>query len=750
MPSPKELKFLSGLKAEILEFFELNDYRSYSLNQLHKAFAIRDRKTKEIYSDLVGKLIAENRLIKNEEGNIRFDNESFQVTGRVDHVNSRFAFVIPEDGAKDIWVATGDLNNAKDGDKVIVQARRPSEKRKNDRPEGEVVQILERRSAELVGVIQVTPHYSFLIPDSKKIYEDVYLPKFEIKDAKHLDKVIVEVTRWGTDGKKAEGRVIKVLGKAGENDTEMHSILAEYGLPYDFPEEVEKAAASILVQIPATEIKKRKDMRKVLTFTIDPIDAKDFDDAISYQKLKNGNTEIGVHIADVSHYVKPGSVLDIEAYKRATSVYLVDRVVPMLPEKLSNGLCSLRPNEDKLTFSAVFELDANDTIVKEWFGRTVIHSDRRFAYEQAQELIENDSDDALVPVIRDLNRIAKSYRARRFDHGSVNFETAEVRFELDEDGKPIGVYPRIRKDAHKLIEEFMLLANKKVAEFVFNKKKDEPKNTMVYRIHEAPDPEKLQVFSSFAKKFGYQVTTDPQHVSKSFNALMENIEGKGEEHVLQSLAVRTMSKARYSTDPVGHFGLAFPFYSHFTSPIRRYPDVMTHRLLQHYLDGGTPAERAPLEIQCKHSSDREKLASDAERASIKYKQVEYMSLHEPQVFDGIITGVTEFGIFVEIGDTSCEGLVRMVDLNDDFYDLDKNNYRIVGKSNGRVFTFGDKVQVKVRDTNLAKRTIDLELVGMRSGLVGKFANNRSRKREAPRGGRVIPKGKERGRRTGRR
>ncbi|MHA8050655.1 ribonuclease R [Aquirufa sp. ROCK-SH2] len=747
--SPKEEKFLNALQSEILEYFELNDFRSFSLNQIHKAFAIRDRNTKELYAKLLQKLVTENRLLRLPDGNYRIDSESFQVVGRVDHVNSRFAFVIPETvGSKDIWVATADLNNAKDGDKVRVQARKPSTKKKNDRPEGEVIEIIERRSPEFVGVLQVTPNYAFLIPDSKKIYEDIYIPKTEVKNANHLDKVIVEVTRWAQTGKKAEGRVLKVLGKAGENETEMHSILAEFGLPYDFPEEVELAAEAIPTGIPKEEFKKRKDLRNVLTFTIDPIDAKDFDDAISYQKLANGNTEIGVHIADVSFYVKPGSILDEEAYRRATSVYLVDRVVPMLPEKLSNGLCSLRPHEDKLTFSAIFEIDAKDKIVKEWFGRTITHSDRRFAYEQAQVLIENtaETDDTYEPIIKELNRIAKIFRAERFAKGSVNFETVEVRFELDETGKPIAVYPRERKDAHKLIEEYMLMANKKVATFVHELKKEDPRNTMVYRVHEAPDPEKLRVFSTFAKKFGYQVSTEPKHVSDSFNALMENIEGKAEEHVLQSLAVRTMSKARYSTDAIGHFGLAFPFYSHFTSPIRRYPDVMTHRLLQHYLDKGISPERSPYEVKCKHCSDREKLAADAERASIKFKQVEYMSLHEPQIFDGIITGVTEFGLFVEIGETSCEGLIRMVDLNDDFYDLDKENFRIVGKSNGRVFGFGDAVKVKVREINLAKRTIDLELIGMRNGVDNRFANNRSRKREAPRSSRsskVIPRGKRR-------
>ena len=733
--------------AQLFKILSKEPSKSFNYKQIAAILELSDTKSRnEIIRDL--KILkAQDKIHETEIGKYQIISKAEYYEGVIDMTSRKNGYFVCSELEEDVFVPFINLNHALDGDKVkaYIYNRRSSRK-----PEAEVLEILERKKTEFVGVIDIQKNFAFVTTANAKMYTDIFIPKNKINDAEHGDVVLVNLEDWPKKADSPFGSVIKVLGKPGEHNTEIHAILAEYGLPYDFPIEVEAYANKIDTSITEEEIKKRRDMRDVLTFTIDPKDAKDFDDALSFQVLENGNFEIGVHIADVSHYLQEGTILDDEAYNRATSVYLVDRVVPMLPEKLSNGLCSLRPNEDKLTFSAVFELDANDTIVEEWFGRTVIHSDRRFAYEQAQELIENDSEDALVPVIRDLNRIAKSYRARRFEHGSVNFETAEVRFELDADGKPTGVFPRERKDAHKLIEEFMLLANKRVAEFVFNKKKDEPRNTMVYRIHEAPDPEKLQVFSSFAKKFGYQVTTDPQHVSKSFNALMENIEGKGEEHVLQSLAVRTMSKARYSTDPVGHFGLAFPFYSHFTSPIRRYPDVMTHRLLQHYLDGGTPAERAPLEIQCKHSSDREKLASDAERASIKYKQVEYMSLHEPQVFDGIITGVTEFGIFVEIGETSCEGLVRMVDLNDDFYDLDKNNYRIVGKSNGRVFTFGDKVQVKVRDTNLAKRTIDLELIGMRSGLVGKFANNRSRKREAPRGGRVIPKGKERGRRTGRR
>ncbi len=741
--SSKGSGFWNTIQEDLLSFFELNDFRTYSMNQVYKAFAVRDRKTKEIFSDVIEYLVKENRLDRLGDGSFQYLKQANQVVGKLDHVNQRFGFIVGEAGEQDVWVASKDLNDAQDGDTVRVRLL-PFRNKKNPRPEGEVIEIIERANKSLVGTIQITPHYAFVVPDSKKIYQDIYIPKQVTLNAAHLDKVLVEVTSWPKEGKKAEGKVVEVLGQSGNNDTEMHAILLEYGLPYHFPEQVEKSAEKISSLISDEEVAKRKDLRKVLTFTIDPKDAKDFDDAISFQKLKNGNVEIGVHIADVSHYVTPGSILDQEAFLRATSVYLVDRVVPMLPEKLSNGLCSLRPNEDKLTFSAIFEMDAEGKIKKEWFGRTVIHSDRRFAYEEAQVYIEAELDAAETysPVIKELDRIAKLLRAERFKKGSVNFETVEVKFELDEAGKPLAVYPRERKDAHKLIEEFMLLANKRVATYVHEMKKSEPRNTMVYRVHESPDPEKLKVFSTFAKKFGYNVSTDPLHISGSFNMLMDDIHGKAEEHVLQSLAVRTMSKARYSTDAIGHFGLAFPFYSHFTSPIRRYPDVMTHRLLQHYLDKGQTVDRVPLEAQCKHCSDREKLAAEAERASIKYKQVEYMSLHEPQIFDGIISGVTEFGFFVEIGETSCEGLVRMADLTDDFYELDKENYRIIGRANGRVFNFGDKVQVRVSNTNLAKRSIDLELVNMR----GSRFNSRSkpsRGQKSSRSSKVIPRGRKR-------
>ncbi|MES2518803.1 MAG: RNB domain-containing ribonuclease [Bacteroidota bacterium] len=771
----KEQSYKDKIKGEILEFFQLNEDTAWSLNQVHKSFAIRDRRTKDLFGDLIVELHKDKKLIRQADGHYLADTTTEFVEGRIDHVNVRFGFVIVDGREGDILVNARELNGAIDGDivKVLVWSKK---KKGSDRIEGEVVEILQRGRTELVGTIEIMPNYAFVVASSKKIFGDIFVSKNDLKDAQHGDKVIVKVTKWAEGERKMEGVVIDVLGKSGENNTEMHAILAEFGLPIRFPENIEKEADAIPVKILAGEIKKRRDFRKITTFTIDPVDAKDFDDALSFEFLENGNYEIGVHIADVTHYVKPESNLEQEAYQRATSVYLVDRVVPMLPEKLSNGLCSLRPNEDKLTFSAVFEITPNAQVVKEWFGRTIIHSDKRFSYEEAQEQLDSEpfpvssepslennihilgDNVALVDNIEELstnnvdnssviteeptkksrkkkveefetsnsqspiptykkelnilNQLAHKLREERFAKGAVNFETVEVRFSLDENGKPLGVYQKIRVDAHKLIEEFMLLANKKVAEYVFNLKKSEPRNTMVYRTHDAPDPEKLKNFSTFAKRFGYNVDTEVSRISTSFNELMHDVEGKPEQNILENLAVRTMSKAKYSTDPIGHFGLAFPFYSHFTSPIRRYPDMMAHRLLQHYLDGGQPLERGAWEQRCKHSSEQEKMAAEAERASIKYKQVEYMSLMDDgKVWDGIISGVTEFGIFVEITETASEGLVRMVDLKDDFYDYDRENYRIVGQRNGRVFTFGDKLQVKVKECNLSRRSMDLLLVG---------------------------------------
>ena len=768
----KEQIYKDKIKAEILEFFQVNEETAWSLNQVNKAFAVRDRKTKDLFGDLMIELHKDKKLIRMSEGHYMIDSSTEFLEGRVDHVNVRFGFVVVEGREGDVLINARDMNGAIDGDivKVLVSTKK---KKPTDKTEGEIIEIVKRGRSEIVGTIEIMPNYAFVVASSKKIYGDIFVSKNDLKNAQHGDKVIVKITKYAEDERKMEGIVVEVLGKSGENNTEMHAILAEFGLPISFPINIEKEADNIPTKISSSEIKKRRDFRKTITFTIDPVDAKDFDDALSFEFLENGNYEIGVHIADVTHYVSPESALEQEAFMRATSVYLVDRVVPMLPEKLSNGLCSLRPNEDKLTFSAVFEVTPNAKVVKEWFGRTVIHSDKRFSYEEAQEQLTVNNEELTInneQVILDnadnqvvaevpkkkivkkkaevieiassqnnfakelniLNNLAHQLRDERFAKGAVNFETVEVKFQLDEDGKPLGVYQKVRVDAHKLIEEFMLLANKKVAEYVFNLKKTEPRNTMVYRTHDAPDPEKLKNFSTFAKRFGYNVDTEVARISQSFNELMHNVEGKPEQNILENLAVRTMSKAKYSTDPIGHFGLAFPFYSHFTSPIRRYPDMMAHRMLQHYLDGGQPLERGPWELRCKHSSEREKMAAEAERASIKYKQVEYMSLmDDDKVWDGIISGVTEFGIFVEITETASEGLIRMVDLKDDFYDYDRDNYRIVGQRNGKVFTFGDKLQVKVKECNLARRSMDLLLVGA-NGKVQRGGERTSRRDDSRR------------------
>ena len=751
----KEQQYKDKIKAEILEFFQLNEETAWSLNQVHKAFAVRDRKTKDLFGDLMIELHKDKKLIRMSEGHYMIDASTEFLEGRMDHVNVRFGFVIVEGREGDILINARDMNGAIDGDmvKVLVSTKK---RKPTDKTEGEVTEIVRRGRTEIVGTIEIMPNYAFVTASSKKIYGDIFVSKNDLKNAQHGDKVIVKITKYAEDERKMEGVVAEVLGKSGENNTEMHAILAEFGLPISFPVNIEKEADNISTKISSSEIKKRRDFRKITTFTIDPVDAKDFDDALSFEVLENGNFEIGVHIADVTHYVTPESALEQEAYLRATSVYLVDRVVPMLPEKLSNGLCSLRPNEDKLTFSAVFEVTPQAKVVKEWFGRTVIHSDKRFSYEEAQEQLTIDNEQLIIDIdktddstsqltthnsqltnnyskeLNILNQLAHKLRDERFAKGAVNFETVEVKFQLDEDGKPLGVYQKVRVDAHKLIEEFMLLANKKVAEYVFNLKKSEPRNTMVYRTHDAPDPEKLKNFSTFAKRFGYNVDTEVGRISTSFNALMHDVEGKPEQNILENLAVRTMSKAKYSTDPIGHFGLAFPFYSHFTSPIRRYPDMMAHRMLQHYLDGGQPFERASWELRCKHSSEREKMAAEAERASIKYKQVEYMStMDEDKVWDGIISGVAEFGIFVEITETASEGMIRMMDLKDDFYEYDRENYRIVGQRNGKVYTFGDKLQVKVKECNLARRSMDLLLVGA-NGKVQRGGERTSRRDDSRR------------------
>jgi ribonuclease R len=568
------------------------------------------------------------------------------------------------------------------------------------------LEIVQRHRDEFVGRVEISPRFAFVVADFKKMHHDIFIRLSDLQGAEHNQKVVVKMTEWRDEDKNPTGKILRVLGEAGNHEVEIHSIMAEFGLPFEYPEEVEREAEEISEKIQESEVKERKDFRGITTFTIDPADAKDFDDAISYRKLDNGNLEVGVHIADVTHYVRPKTLLEKEAFDRATSVYLVDRTIPMLPERLSNGLCSLRPNEEKLTFSCVFELDENADVVKQWIGRTVIYSDRRFAYEEAQENIDNQEGDFFQELTH-LNDLAKLIRKKRFKNGAINFETVEVKFKLDDDGKPLGLMVKERKDIHKMIEEYMLLANKTVAEFIYNKNKG--KDTFVYRTHDYPDMERLNTFSNFAKRFGHDVNMEQEsRISYTLNKLMDDIQGKPEQNVLEQLAIRSMAKAKYTTEPKGHFGLAFKHYTHFTSPIRRYPDMMVHRLLQHYLDGNKAPEQETWEDKCVHSSEREKRAADAERASIKYKQVEYMALAEEKDYDGIVSGVTEWGIFVEITETKCEGMIRLQSMDDDYYEFDEKNMRLIGAKNKKMITLGDKVKVRVVATDIDRRTIDLE------------------------------------------
>ena len=693
-------------KGIVLEMFSNSPDTVFTQRQITRRLGIVDKKGRDQLQNILVTLVRENKLLLIDGDKYQLNLRVNIITGRVDLANSKYAYIVSEETEDDVRVFREHLKYAMDGDLVKVEVLPTMQ---GGRAEGIVVEVLERSRTELVGIMELSKNFGFVVPDFKKLYFDVFVGERNLNGAEAGDKVLVKIVEWPKDpGKNPTGEVIRVFGPAGEHEAEIHSIMAEFGLPFEFPEAVEEESEKISDRIPEGEIAKRRDMRDVTTFTIDPADAKDFDDALSIQKLENGNWEIGVHIADVTHYVHPRSLLEKEAFHRATSVYLVDRTIPMLPERLSNGLCSLRPNEEKLTFSVVFELDDNGKLYDTWYGRTIIYSDRRFAYEEAQERIESGEGD-FAEEINILNSIAKKLQAKRFKNGAISFETVEVKFKLDETGKPLSIYVKERKDAHKLIEEFMLLANKKVAEFVYNKGKGKKRPTMVYRTHGSPDPDKLSTFSLFARKFGYKV--DPEgDISEELNNLTHEIEGKPEQSVLQNLAIRTMAKAKYSTEPEGHFGLAFDHYSHFTSPIRRYPDMMAHRLLQHYLDGGASEDKEAYEERCRHSSEMEKRAADAERASIKYKQVEFMKDTIGNQYKGIVSGVTEWGIFVEIEENKCEGMVRLSSLNDDYYELDANNYRIIGRQSKRIISFGDEVMVEIVSANMAERTIDMELV----------------------------------------
>lgn len=697
--------FKSNLIQQISSLFEKNPSYTFNYKQISQAFGFKDISNKRLVSIILEELAVQGKLVETKRGTFKLNSTGAFVEGTVDMTASGIAYVIISEEEDDVFISPKNTNGALNGDKVKVNVFSSKQKRK---PEGEIVEIIERAKTEFVGIIDKSKNFSFVVTTDPRMPVDVFVSNDKLKGANNGDKVVVKITEWPKNKKNPYGIIIDVLGKAGERNTEMHAILAEYGLPYKFPEKVEQDAAKLNIEISNAEIKNRLDFRTVTTFTIDPLDAKDFDDALSIKKLENGNWEIGVHIADVSHYVQPGTLLDKEALQRATSVYLVDRVVPMLPEVLSNNACSLRPHETKLCFSAVFELTDSAEVKKEWFGRTVIFSDRRFTYEEAQERIETGKGDFAEEILQ-MDKLAKLLRKDRFKKGSIAFDRIEVKFNLDKDGNPIGIYFKESKDSNKLIEEFMLLANKRVAEFIGKTPKNQKPKTFVYRIHDEPNQEKLQVFSNFIKKFGYNLSLDESKLAKSLNNLLEEVKGKNEENLIEQLAIRTMSKAAYSTNNIGHYGLAFSYYSHFTSPIRRYPDIIAHRLLQRYLDGGQFFNQTEIEEQCKHSSKMELLAAEAERASIKYKQVEFLQDKIGQAFDGIISGVSEWGIYVEIMSGMCEGMVRLRDMTDDFYSFDPDNYQAIGRKYKKTYRMGDKVRIRVKRADLSRKQLDFVL-----------------------------------------
>lgn len=697
---------------EILKILSANPNRALNYKQIAAGLKVTDHAQRLLITTILSELKNSKTVIEVERGKFKIKSLENYISGRVDMTSAGLAYILSEETTEDVLIQPKNTLNALHGDLVKVKLY-PKTRSKQ---EGEIVEVIKRAKTEFVGTLQVSPKFAFLVPSSNKIHIDIYIPLEKLNGAKDGQKAIARIIEWPKNGVNPIGEIKDVLGNVGENNTEMHAILAEYGLPYEFPKDVERAADLIPIKITEEEISKRRDFRHITTFTIDPVDAKDFDDALSIQKLENGNWEIGVHIADVSHYVRPGSMIDKEATGRATSVYLVDRVVPMLPEILSNNVCSLRPNEEKLCFSAVFEINDEAEIMSEWFGRTIINSDRRFTYEEAQEIIETGKGDFKDEILT-LDRLAKILRTNRFKKGSIAFEKMEVKFHLDEAGNPTGVFFKIAKDANQLIEDFMLLANRKVASFVGEKKnKQETKRAFVYRVHDKPNPEKLASFAEFVGKFGYKLNIqNEKQVAPAINKLLQEVNQKKEAGTIEILAIRTMAKAIYTTKNIGHYGLGFDFYTHFTSPIRRYPDVMVHRLLQHYLDGGKSADIDALEEQCKHSSDMEKLAADAERASIKYKQVQYLQDKIGQEFDGVISGVTEWGIFVEIIENHCEGMVRIRELQDDAYYFDEENYCLRGRKYNKILTLGDKVRIEIKRADLVKKQLDFALVGNSEG-----------------------------------
>ena len=725
---------IANLTNTILSILKKDRNQSYNYKQVAAKLEVDDASSRNQIIKKLQELLVKKEIEETERGKFKAIVNTEYHTGILDMATKGSGYIICADFEEDVYIASNNINKALNGDEVEFYTYK---RRKQGKYEGEITEIIKRAKSEYVGVIQIHSNYAFVVVNGNKMYKDIFVPINKTNNAEDGDVVLVSLESWEKNEDSPKGAVLKVLGKPGEHNTEIHAILAEYGLPYEFPTEVEDYANTLDTSISQEEIAKRRDMRKALTFTIDPKDAKDFDDATSFEVLENGRYEVGIHIADVSHYLREGTVLDDEAYERATSVYLVDRVVPMLPEVLSNNACSLRPNEEKYTFSAVFQMNDKAEVVEQWFGRTVTYSDARFSYEEAQTIIENNvqipenskiselntlipqnisiegnaynADPKVAYAILKMNELAKTMRSKRMKDGAISFDKVEVKFDLDEQANPIGVFFKTSKDANKLIEEFMLLANKKVAEFIG---KQSPKKTFVYRVHDEPDATKLATLQGVVSKFGYKLNfKDRKSIASSLNGLLRDVQGKKEQNLVDTLTIRTMSKAEYTTHNIGHYGLSFDYYTHFTSPIRRYPDVMVHRLLQQYLDGDKSASEAIYEEKCNHSSNMENLSTKAERDSIKYMQIKYMEDHKNEEFVGVISGVTDWGIYVEIVSNKCEGMVSVRDMNDDHYEFDDTEYALIGRKTGISYQLGEEVVVRVKKTDLAKKHLDFTLIG---------------------------------------
>ena len=692
----------------LMDFFHTKQEEVISLKYLFAELHLTTHPLKMLCMDILADMLADDYITEVDKNKYKLNNHGIEMTGTFQRKSNGKNSFIPEGGGEPIFIAERNSAHAMNNDKVKIAF---FAKRKHHDAEGEVIEILERANDTFVGTLEVEKSYAFLVTENRTLANDIFIPKDKLKGGKTGDKAVVKVIEWPDKAKNPIGQVIDILGKAGDNTTEMHAILAEFGLPYVYPQAVEKAADKIPAEITAEEIARREDFRKVTTFTIDSKDAKDFDDALSIRKLKDNLWEVGVHIADVTHYVKEGSIIDKEAEKRATSVYLVDRTIPMLPERLCNFLCSLRPHEEKLAFSVIFDITEKGDVKNSRVVHTVIYSDRRFTYEEAQQIIETKNGDFKDEVLM-LDTIAKALREKRFAAGAINFDRYEVKFEIDEKGKPVSVYFKESKDANKLVEEFMLLANRTVAEQIGRVPKGKKAKVLPYRIHDLPDPEKLDNLNQFIARFGYKLRTSgtKTDISKSINHLLDDIQGKKEENLIETVSIRAMQKARYSTHNIGHYGLAFDYYTHFTSPIRRFPDMMVHRLVTKYLDGGRSVSESKYEDLCDHSSNMEQIAANAERASIKYKQVEFMSERVGQTYDGVISGVTEWGLYVELNENKCEGMIPMRDLDDDYYEFDEKNYCLRGRRKNHTYSLGDAITVKVARANLEKKQLDFALV----------------------------------------